>query len=231
MVLRPGNAHEVVARWQIIPCQAIRFPHESPDSVAANSVAEFLRYRQADSGMRTPIFAGIDNERAVCRGSTPIVHSLKIGRTAQMLMRPETRHVWTPIEFPINSNGRFVKWGSVMTPLGLVLSDDLLDASRVIGEGRAAGLHLLQCKDSVNLLAAAGRRPVLAILDLNNPGLDVRQAVVALKAIGARVLAFGSHVDAERLKLARQAGCDEVLPRSAFFEGLNAKIAKWSKPD
>jgi CheY-like chemotaxis protein len=118
-----------------------------------------------------------------------------------------------------------------MTPLGLVLSDDLLDASRVIGEGRPVGLQLIQCKDQSALLAAAEREPVVAILDLHNPGLDVVPVVADLKAKHVRVIAFGSHVDVARLKAARQAGCDEVLPRSAFFEGLAAKLAQWSKPD
>ena len=42
-----------------------------------------------------------------------------------------------------------------------------------------------------------------------------------------RVIGYGSHVDAARLKAARKAGCDEVLPRSAFFEDLQTKLQKW----
>jgi len=116
-----------------------------------------------------------------------------------------------------------------MPPLCLVLSDDLLDASRVIGEGRAAGLAVLQCRDPAALLSAAERGPSAAILDLHNPGLQVELVVPALKAIGVRVIGYGSHVDAARLKAARQAGCDEVLPRSAFFEGLEEKLQLWGR--
>jgi hypothetical protein len=116
-----------------------------------------------------------------------------------------------------------------MPPLCLVLSDDLLDASRVIGEGRAAGLAVLQCRDTAALLSAAERGPVAAVLDLHNTGLEVESVVPALKAVGARVIGYGSHVDAARLKAARQAGCDEVLPRSAFFEGLEEKLQLWGR--
>jgi hypothetical protein len=116
-----------------------------------------------------------------------------------------------------------------MPPLCLVLSDDLLDASRVIGDGRAAGLAVLQCRDTAALLAAAERGPVAAVLDLHNPGLEVESLVPTLKAVGARVIGYGSHVDAPRLKAARQAGCDEVLPRSAFFDGLQAKLQLWGR--
>jgi CheY-like chemotaxis protein len=114
-----------------------------------------------------------------------------------------------------------------MAPLCLVLSDDLIDASRVIGEGRAAGISVLQCRDTALLQRCTERKPVLVVLDLHNPGLDVATLVPALKAQGIKVVAFGSHVDAARLKSARQAGCDEVLPRSAFFEGLQVKLAGW----
>lgn len=114
-----------------------------------------------------------------------------------------------------------------MQPLCLVLSDDLLDASRVIGEGRAAGLQVTQCKDQAALLAAAERKPALVILDLHNPGLDMSTVVAAMKGHGAKVIGYGSHVDAIRLKAARQAGCDEVLPRSAFFDQLGDRLHGW----
>jgi DNA-binding NarL/FixJ family response regulator len=115
-----------------------------------------------------------------------------------------------------------------MAPLCLVLSDDLLDASRVIGEGRAAGLAVLQCRDPGTLMVALERGPVLAILDLHNPGLDAEALVPAIKAVGAKAIGYGSHVDAARLRAARKAGCDEVLPRSAFFDGLEARVRAWA---
>jgi CheY-like chemotaxis protein len=117
-----------------------------------------------------------------------------------------------------------------MTPLCLVLSDDLLDASRVIGEGKAAGLTVAQCRDSSALLSAMERKPTLVVLDLHNPGLEVDKVVPQLKAGGTKVVAYGSHVDAARLKAARQAGCDEVLPRSAFFAELREGLAAWIEP-
>ena len=114
-----------------------------------------------------------------------------------------------------------------MAPLCLVLSDDLIDASRVIGDGRAAGVSVLQCRDTTALQRCSERKPTLVVLDLHNPGLDIATLVPTLKTQGIKVIAFGSHVDVERLKAARKAGCDEVLPRSAFFDGLQAKMAKW----
>ena len=116
-------------------------------------------------------------------------------------------------------------------PLALLLSDDLLDASRIAGHGRAIGLTVKQCRESQALLAALDQRPDCAILDLHNPGLDIGTFVLAARAAGvARIVGYGSHVDAARLKAARQAGCDEVLPRSAFFEELEKRLKEWSRP-
>jgi CheY-like chemotaxis protein len=114
-----------------------------------------------------------------------------------------------------------------MQPLCLVLSDDLLDGSRIVGEARAAGWTAIQCRDSANLLLALGQSPRLVVLDLHNPGLDVATVVDAAKAASIRVIGFGSHVDAARLKAARAAGCSDVMPRSAFFQDLATKLKDW----
>jgi CheY-like chemotaxis protein len=111
-----------------------------------------------------------------------------------------------------------------------VLSDDLLDSSRIAGHARAAGLDTVTCRDSTALLAAVDRKPALALLDLHNPGLTIETVVPALRTAGIRVVGFGSHVDLARLKAARAAGCDEVLPRSAFFEGLETRLPGWTDP-
>ena len=47
-----------------------------------------------------------------------------------------------------------------------------------------------------------------------------------LPSLTGRVIAFGSHVDAELLAAARAAGCDEVLPRSKFFARARELLAE-----
>ena len=113
-----------------------------------------------------------------------------------------------------------------MAALCLILSDDLLDSSRIAGHVKAAGFEVITCRDSTALLAAIDRKPALGLVDLHNPGLAVETVVPALRTAGVRVVGFGSHVDVGRLKAARAAGCDEVLPRSAFFEGLSERLTK-----
>lgn len=113
-----------------------------------------------------------------------------------------------------------------MAALCLILSDDLLDSSRIAGHAKAAGFEIVTCRDSTALLAALDREPALALIDLHNPGLAIETLVPALRSGRVRVIGFGSHVDVARLKAARAAGCDEVLPRSAFFEGLSERLTK-----
>jgi CheY-like chemotaxis protein len=117
-----------------------------------------------------------------------------------------------------------------MPPVCLILSDDLLDSSRIAGHARAAGQEVVTCRDSATLLKALDRQPALALIDLHNPELAIETVVPTLRAAGVKSIGFGSHVDVARLKAARAAGCDEVLPRSAFFEGLETRLTGWIDP-
>jgi len=121
-----------------------------------------------------------------------------------------------------------------VTPQGLVLCDDLIFFSRVAGSARAVGLVVRQAKTPTDALALAREHaPVGVIIDLQNPGLDLLGLLADLKAVCPvmpRVIAFGSHVEADVLKAARQAGCDRVMPRSLFAKELEGSIAQWLSP-
>lgn len=109
---------------------------------------------------------------------------------------------------------------------GLLLSDDLMFTSRIVATARAHGRDVVAVKTAESLFAKAAESPPAGVIvDLHNPTLDVATLRAGLP--GVRIVAYGSHVDAERLRAARQAGCDLVLPRSAFVERLEAEIAGW----
>jgi CheY-like chemotaxis protein len=115
-------------------------------------------------------------------------------------------------------------------PPGLLLSDDLIFTSRIAGTARALGLEVRQVRalDQLPEMAARlGTRCV--IVDLSFPGLDLPEMMRRLGEPGKRprVVAYGSHVDAESLRAARAAGCTPVLPRSKFVEDLPAELAGW----
>lgn len=123
-----------------------------------------------------------------------------------------------------------------MTPpaAGLMLCDDLIFASKVTGTARAAGLTVAVARSLprfADLLAETA--PVGVLLDLHHEGLELPALLAALRdrcPVMPRVTAFGSHVDAERLKAAREAGCDLVLARSLFVKRLEADLAAWLSP-
>ena len=112
---------------------------------------------------------------------------------------------------------------------GLLLSDDLIFTSRIVATARAHGLTVMAAKTVEALLAKAKDAPPAGvILDLHNPTLDVPELLIALMSLGSpRVIAYGSHVDTERLKAARQAGVDLVMPRSQFVAKLESDIPAW----
>jgi len=86
---------------------------------------------------------------------------------------------------------------------------DLMDRSRLAG---VTGIEFVATPE---LLPAAAEGADIVVVDLSRPGvLDV------LPALSARTIGFASHVDRVRIDAARQAGCGEVLARSAFFSGL-----------
>ena len=116
-----------------------------------------------------------------------------------------------------------------MNRYGLLLSDDLLFISRIAGTARALGLELKAARGTAELIALAGvQTPACALIDLQNPGLDIGALVRLIKDAGnSYIVGYGSHVDAATLKAAREAGCDLVLPRSKFVEELAAALPKW----
>jgi len=118
--------------------------------------------------------------------------------------------------------------------VGLLLSDDLLFTSRVIGTARALGLSVKTASTAEGLVAMAKQQPPTGVLiDLQNPGLDVPDLLRRLAEVcptRPRVVAYGSHVDSATLKAARAAGCEIVLPRSKFVEELPTALGEWLAP-
>ena len=103
----------------------------------------------------------------------------------------------------------------------LVLVRDLIFASRIGVTARALGVDIRQLRDPA-LLAAETARGRL-IVDLNQDGaLDA--AVEWKQRTGGEVIGFVAHVDGETIRRARDAGIDQVLPRSRFVAELESLL-------
>ena len=105
---------------------------------------------------------------------------------------------------------------------GLLLTRDLMFTSKVTGTAAALGLRIevVGGISSVHDRAVA-TRPRAIFIDLACSDIDPRLVIEQLADMPRPyVVAFGSHVDVDRLEAARAAGCDEVMPRSAFSATL-----------
>jgi CheY-like chemotaxis protein len=107
-------------------------------------------------------------------------------------------------------------------PAAVLLSPDLFFASKITGTASELGFHVHWEREITKGMARVGASHChCLILDLSMPGLNVADVVRSLPATERpAVIAFGSHVLAEKLKAAREAGCDEVMPRSVLSETL-----------
>ncbi|MDQ1446571.1 MAG: hypothetical protein QOI20_3035 [Acidimicrobiaceae bacterium] len=102
---------------------------------------------------------------------------------------------------------------------------DLMDRSKVAAAaaeataGGTAGGGIVFVASAAGLVEADAE---LVVVDLSRPGV-----LDALRALPAQVqsIGFGSHVDADLLAGARDAGCGTVLPRSQFFARLPTLLA------
>ena len=113
--------------------------------------------------------------------------------------------------------------GDAETPTtGLLICADLFYSSKVTGTADALGLKVDVIEHVEELPAKLAESLYRClILDLSLPGLDPAEVMSALpNETRPCVIAFGSHVMTARLQEARDAGCDEVMPKSQFSGSL-----------
>jgi CheY-like chemotaxis protein len=104
----------------------------------------------------------------------------------------------------------------------LLISQDLFFSSKVTSTANELGFHVVvEGNVAQAVLKVAASKCRCLILDLATPGLRVADVTSSLpKTNRPTVIAFGAHVLTARLQEAREAGCDEVMPRSKFSATL-----------
>lgn len=113
----------------------------------------------------------------------------------------------------------------------LVISSDLLAASRLAGLAAAAGARLEQRA----AVPANGGPYDLVLLDLQGLRGPLEPLVVAARTALAsssgerngRLVAFGPHVAGDRLREAVAAGCDEAVSRGELLGGFPFLLRRW----
>jgi len=103
--------------------------------------------------------------------------------------------------------------------------EDIFFSAMIESAARNAGIAVTTAVDSSQLNDLLDSTiPRLIILDLNSKACAPLEAVPRIKAdprlAGVPVIGFLSHVQIDLEKAAMAAGCDRVLPRSAFVRTL-----------
>lgn len=107
--------------------------------------------------------------------------------------------------------------------------DDLMFLSRIREAAKRKGVEVRAVRTAAQAVEACGQGARMVVLDLDTPrlpALEILAAVAGDPALSAVALVgFYSHVETERARDARAAGCRTVLPRSAFVRDLDALLA------
>ncbi|MEE9253059.1 MAG: response regulator [Thermodesulfobacteriota bacterium] len=110
--------------------------------------------------------------------------------------------------------------------------DDLMFRSKVNAAAKALSLDVEYIRDSAGIEESLeASRPCLMVLDLHIKSLDPLQTIKLLKSkpglSDVPLLGYFSHVQDDLKKMAEEAGCDTVLPRSKFSADLTNILGKY----
>ncbi len=121
-----------------------------------------------------------------------------------------------------------------LPPLGLLLSRDLLFTTKITTTARDLACLVVVARDAESAATLiAERRPKVVFVDLTMGEPASLSSLLTLRQVAGPstpFVAFGPHVDTDALGAAREAGCEEVLPRSKFTMQLPSLILNYLKP-
>ena len=107
----------------------------------------------------------------------------------------------------------------------LAVVNDLFFSAKINEAAKGAGVTLKYVTTEKDLLEKAKADPALIIFDLNFEAAHPIELIRKLKGTDEMkhisLLGYVSHVQTDLQRLAREAGCDAVLPRSAFSKNLS----------
>jgi DNA-binding NarL/FixJ family response regulator len=120
-------------------------------------------------------------------------------------------------------------------PIILSLVDDMFFSSKIESTAKLVGVRAIQVFDPRQLeKALEGPPPRMIILDLGSKTCAPLEILRRIKA-DARfsriaIVGFLSHVRHELGREAREAGCNQVMPRSAFAANLSIILESVKQP-
>ncbi len=110
----------------------------------------------------------------------------------------------------------------------LLLSSDLMFQSRISSAARAAGKACVVDRSVIKLVERVAKPDLvsLVLVDLTLLSVDLTQDLPLLHQAftHCKIVAYGPHVDVERLTLAEESGADDVVTRGQMDRDLVAII-------
>ncbi|MGH9505966.1 MAG: hypothetical protein ACRD13_03495 [Terriglobales bacterium] len=115
--------------------------------------------------------------------------------------------------------------------------EDLFFLAKIQETARQLGVHLTVAKteDQILQLVQGEPAPTLIILDLNGSATKPLAVIAQLRKDPAlkktSLVGFLSHLQADLKVQAQEAGCDLVMPRSAFSQNLPSLLRRHGLPE
>lgn len=110
----------------------------------------------------------------------------------------------------------------------LLLSSDLMFQSRISSAARAAGKACVVDRSVTKLVERVAEPDTvsLVLVDLTLLSVDLTQDLPLIHQAfsNCKIVAYGPHVDVERLALAEESGADDVVTRGQMDRDLVAMI-------
>src|SRR5262245_29854867 len=113
----------------------------------------------------------------------------------------------------------------------IVAVEDMFFAAKISGAANLVGAQITRVKSAKEMIAHIEHGPPrLIIIDLNFSNFDPIPTIKYLKSRAdlkaVPIIGFVSHVQVDLINAAEQAGCDHVMPRSAFSRRLPVLLSE-----
>lgn len=111
----------------------------------------------------------------------------------------------------------------------LLLVPDLLFSTKIEDAARRLGLRAVGAEpygDFDSLIARES--PELVVLTFDRTGESWQLLASSARRAGVKILAFGSHMNVDAFKRAKELGCDEVVANSRMNAELQKLLEKWA---
>ena len=110
----------------------------------------------------------------------------------------------------------------------LLLSSDLMFQSRISSAARAAGMECIVDRSVTKLIERVAEPDTVSrvLVDLTLQSLDLTLEIPLIHQAfpNCKIVAYGPHVDVERLTLAEESGADVVVTRGQMDRDITSII-------